>query len=82
MRLIDREIVQEFLAATDPDTVLVVCAGVCVIKPGTQAISPLEGLIIARRGDLVAMVPKEGITPEDVEHIAQCLDNAARDRCG
>lgn len=82
MRIIDREIVQDLLAATDPDAALVVHAGHCVIKVAAQVSGPQGEMIIIRRADLAAMLPEQDITPDWIERIALCLDNTARDSCG
>lgn len=82
MRIIEPDDVRSLLAATDPDAVLVVCGGDCTIRPAGRVSNPRDGVIIARRADLTAMLSETRTGSQAVERMAHCLDNAARDRCG
>jgi hypothetical protein len=82
MRIIGPEDVQRLLSATGPDAALIVRAGECTVQPAGRVANPRDGVIIARRSDLAAMLPEGDTTPEAIERLAHCLDNAARDRSG
>ena len=79
MALVDKEIVSELVASSDPDAALVFSRGSCVVRSGGEAGSP-GGVLIARRRD----IPAQGgpMTEEQLERLTLTLDNMARDMCG
>lgn len=79
MALIDRECVRRLLEAHDPDTALVFVRGECVVLPPERIDADHQGLVIARRRDLLRYFTGDTITDQQVEVLADRLDNTVRD---
>ena len=68
MNLVDRDLVTELLASSDPDAALILFDGVCSVvsaEPG------YKGLLVAWRRDLDPEMP--------LDRLVHALDNVARD---
>ncbi|GAA2667295.1 MULTISPECIES: hypothetical protein [Nonomuraea] len=79
MPLIDSECVRKLLESGDPDATLVFVRGDCVVMPGGEVDDAHRGLVIARRSDLREFVPGEHATEQELQTLADRLDNVVRD---
>ncbi|MFF0306977.1 hypothetical protein ACFYSC_06095 [Streptosporangium sp. NPDC004379] len=79
MALVDRECVRQLLEAEDPDTALVFVRGECLVLVSGQIDDDHRPLVVARRRDLPESLSGDTVTGEQLDALANCLDNAARD---
>lgn len=79
MALVDKDVVTELVASSDPDASLVYTRGSCVVGSAGEAGHP-GGMIIARRRDILAQGRQ--MTDDELEKLVVILDNMARDLGG
>ncbi|WP_067184909.1 hypothetical protein [Microtetraspora niveoalba] len=79
MAFIDRECVRRLLEAPDPDAALVFVRGDCVVLPGAEIDDAHRGLVIARRRDLSTHIHGDTITDQQLDLLAERLDNVVHD---
>lgn len=82
MLLVNRECVRRLLDAANPDTVLVFVQGDCLVMPAAELDDAHRRLVIARREDVAAILPGDTVTDEQLDLVANRLDNLARDLGG
>lgn len=82
MRLVDRDVVRQFVDSADPDAALVFTRGSCVVLPAVAAVREGAGLLVVRRRDFAAYLPAGAVTEERLDVLTGCLDNAVRDLGG
>ncbi|MEU6711248.1 hypothetical protein ABZ897_07165 [Nonomuraea sp. NPDC046802] len=82
MSLIDRECVRQLLASRHPDATLVFVRGDCIVIPAAEVDDAHRRLVIARRDDVAARLPKGELTDQILDDLANRLDNVARDLGG
>ncbi|GLW99267.1 hypothetical protein [Microtetraspora sp. NBRC 16547] len=79
MAFIDRECVRRLIEAPDPDTALVFVRGECLVLPDAEIDEVHRRLIIARRRDLTAHLHGDTITDQQLDLLAERLDNVVHD---
>jgi hypothetical protein len=79
MKLVERKIVEELVASTDPEAALVYECGCCRVVPGSDAANMNKSLVIIQRRDLATLFPGGDIVDEKLDLLTQCLDNTVRD---
>ncbi|GAA3133433.1 hypothetical protein [Streptosporangium carneum] len=79
MGLIDRECVRRLLEAPDPGATLVFVQGDCMVLPDGEINDHHRPLIIARRYELTEFLGGETATDQQLDMLADRLDNVARD---
>ncbi|MDP9864815.1 MULTISPECIES: hypothetical protein [Streptosporangium] len=79
MALIDRECVRRLLESPDPDTALVFVRGDCLVLEKGEIDDDHRALIIARRRDVADFTAGDVVTDEQLDLLADRLDNVARD---
>ncbi|MEU6723194.1 hypothetical protein ABZ917_05730 [Nonomuraea wenchangensis] len=79
-QLIDRECVRALMESDRDDATLVYVRGECVVLPDAEVDEAHRGLVIARRDELLARVPRGGeLTDQMLDNLAHRLDNIVRD---
>ncbi|MCT9935231.1 hypothetical protein N5079_34020 [Planotetraspora sp. A-T 1434] len=79
MSLVDPECVRRLLESADPDVALVYVRGECVVLPVDQIDDRHQAMVIMRRADVREIRAGGPVTEEQVQSLARCLDNVARD---
>ena len=79
MLLVDRECVRRLIEAPDPDAVLVFVRGECVVMPARDLDDLHRRLVIAKREDVADFLSPGPAGDEQLDLMAQRLDNLARD---
>ncbi len=79
MGLIDRECVRRLLEAPDPGATLVFVGGDCLVLPDGEIDDRHRPLIIARRYELTEFLGGGTATDQQLDVLADRLDNVARD---
>ncbi|MFJ2028567.1 hypothetical protein [Streptosporangium sp. NPDC087985] len=79
MALIERECIRQLLESPDPDAALVFVRGDCVVLRGEEIDEDHRALVVVRRGDLLGFVTGDTITEQQLDLLADRLDNVARD---
>lgn len=79
MLLIDRECVRRLLEAPDPDAVLMFVEGECLVVPAARVDQAHRSLVVARRREVADLLPGEEFTDDDLDKVADRLDNVVRD---
>jgi hypothetical protein len=82
MLLVDRECVRRLLESANPDVALVFVRGNCEVMPIDQIEERRRTMVIVRRGDIREVRAGGPVTEEQIESLARCLDNVARDLGG
>jgi hypothetical protein len=79
MALIERECVRQLLESSDPDAALVFVRGDCMVLPEERIDDEHRRLVVARRRDLDRFLGGGTITEQQVDVLAERLENAVRD---
>ncbi|MFF4772809.1 hypothetical protein ACFY05_08115 [Microtetraspora fusca] len=79
MAFIDRECVRHLIEAPDPDAALVFVRGDCMVLQPAEIDDAHQGLVIIRRKDLTAQLHGDTITDQQLDLLAERLDNVVHD---
>ncbi|MFF5207870.1 hypothetical protein [Streptosporangium sp. NPDC000396] len=79
MALIDRECVRRLVESSDLDAALVFVRGECLVLAEEQIDDDHRALVVVRRRDLGESVTGGVVTDQQLDLLADRLDNIARD---